>query len=78
MFAFFFLNYFYTKNVQGFISKSDFKETLKLCFPSKNSDQLDALVKAADDELGAGDHSKIEYKHLFGEVNLNFILFYSM
>ena len=53
----------------GFISKTDFKEVLKTCFPNKNSGQLDSLVKVADDELGSSDHSKIEYKQLFGDVN---------
>jgi len=51
------------------IAKTDFKETLKSCFPSKSADQIEALVKVAEDELSSSDHSKIEYKHLFGEVN---------
>jgi hypothetical protein len=56
------------------IAKTDFKETLKSCFPSKSADQIEALVKVAEDELGSSDHSKIEYKHLFGEVNLIYLV----
>ena len=55
----------------GFITKTDFKEILASCFPSKSSDQIDSLVKVADDELGSSmDHAKIEYKQLFGDVSL--------
>ena len=56
------------------IAKTDFKETLKSCFPSKSADQIEALVKVAEDELSSSDHSKIEYKHLFGEVNLIYLV----
>ena len=53
---------------KGVVLKHDFKEALKVCFPNKSSEQIDALLKTAEDEQPSSDHTKIEYKSLFNEV----------
>lgn len=49
------------------MSKSDFKDGLKSCFPHKTPDQIDNLIKIIDEEMVTSDSSKIDYKSLFAE-----------
>lgn len=51
------------------MSKNTFRDVLKNAFKyNKNLDQIDYLIKMAEDELDLSDSSRVEFKYLFNDV----------
>lgn len=72
---FFFLEVCYLiKNENLFkdtVSKNAFREILKnsfKCSRNLNSDNIDFLVRTAEEDLDSADSARVEYKFLFNDV----------
>lgn len=52
------------------MSKNTLRDVLKNTFKyNKSTDQIDYLIKTAEDELDSADSSRVEFKYLFNEVS---------